>query len=336
MSETDRDAPHRRQSPRLRNGIGALFVLASMATSAAAAEYPLRPIRYIVPAAAGNAADTAARMLAIELSKQMGQQVVVDNRPGASGSIATDLVARAAPDGYTIGHGNILTLAINRSVLPKLPYDLEKDLQPVVQFGYSPNLLAVTPSLPVKSVRELIDYAKNNPDRLLYASPGSGSSAHVCGELFKLMTGTRIVHVPYKGSAQGITDLIAGQVHLMFDNLPAILPHVKSGKLRGLGMTGPKRSQAIPELPTIAEAGVPGFEVTAWSGVIVPSRVPKAIVARLNAETNRALASPAFIEKLSALSFEPVGGSPEQFAALIQKEYVKWAEVVKRSSVKMD
>lgn len=304
--------------------------------AAAAAEYPVRPIRYIVPAAPGNAADTAARMLAVELTKQMGQQVIVDNRPGASGSIATDLVARAVPDGYTIGHGNILTLALNRSLLPKLPYDPDKDLQAVVHFSRSPNLLAVTLSLPVKTVRELIDYAKKNPDALLYASPGSGSSSHVSGELFKLMTGTQMVHVPYKGSAQGITDLIAGRVHLMFNNLPSTMPHVRSGKLRALGMTGPKRTPAIPELPTIAEAGVPGFEVTAWAGLVVPAGVPKAVIGRLNAETNKALASPEMISRLSALSFEPVGGSPEQFAAFIRKEHAKWADVVKRSGVKVD
>jgi tripartite-type tricarboxylate transporter receptor subunit TctC len=298
--------------------------------------YPERPLRYVIPSAAGGGPDTAARVVMAELGKQLGQQVVVDNRPGGSGTIGTEVIVRATPDGYTIGHGNILTLGINRSVLPRLPYDLDRDLQPVVQMYATPNLLAVTLSLPVKSVRDLVGYAKKNPDGLLYASTGSGSSIHVSGELFKLMTGTQMVHVPFKSAALAITDLTAGRVHLMFDNINSIGPHVKAGRLRGLGVTTLERVPAFAELPTVAESGVPGFEVSAWAGVIVPVKVPKAIVARLNAEINKTLSAPVVRERLIAQGLAVKGGTPGEFAGHIRKEAAKWAEVVKRAGVKVD
>jgi tripartite-type tricarboxylate transporter receptor subunit TctC len=304
--------------------------------SALAADYPERPIRYVIPSAAGGGPDTAARVVMAELGRQLGQQVVVDNRPGGSGTIGTEVIVRATPDGYTIGHGNILTLGINRSVLPKLPYDLDRDLQPVVQMYATPNLLAVTPSLPVKSVRDLIDYAKKSPDDLFYASTGNGSSIHVSGELFKLMTGTRMMHVPFKSAALAITDLTAGRVHLMFDNINSIGPHVKAGRLRGVAVTALERVPAFSELPTVSESGVPGFEVTAWAGVIVPVKVPKPIVARLNAVLNKTLASPAVRERLNTQGLTVLGGTPDQFAAHIRKEAAKWADVVKRAGVKVD
>lgn len=326
------------QQPRLSRALGLLAIAWGAWTPVfgAAAEYPLRPIRYIVHSAAGGSADTHVRVFTAELGKQFGQQIIVDNRPGAGGLIGIELIARAAPDGYTIGFGNVVSLAINRSLVAKLPYDPDKDLQVVAQTHFLHNLLAVTLSLPVKSVRELIDYAKKNPGKLLYASIGNGSTPHLAGELFKAMTGTQIVHVPYKSGPQATADLIGGQVQLMFDNLPSGGAHVKAGKLRGLGVTGPKRSPVFPELPTIAEAGVPGYEITPWAGVIVPAGVPKAIVARLNAATNQALASPALREKYAAIGVEPVGGTPAQFAELIRKETVKWAAVVKRSGAKID
>lgn len=313
-------------------GLAALLA----APLALAQSYPGRPLRYVIPSAAGGGPDTAARVVMAELGSQLGQQVVIDNRPGGSGTIGTEVIVRATPDGYTIGHGNILTLGINRSVLPRLPYDLDRDLQPVVQMYATPNLLAVTSSLPLHSVRDLIDYAKKNPDGLLYASTGSGSSIHVSGELFKLMTGTQMVHVPFKSAALAITDLTAGRVHLMFDNINSIGPHVKAGRLRGLGVTTLERVPAFPELPTVAESGVPGFEVTAWAGVIVPAKVPKAIVARLNAEINKTLASVMVRERLIAQGLTVLGGTPEQFGAHIRKEAVKWADVVKRAGVKVD
>jgi tripartite-type tricarboxylate transporter receptor subunit TctC len=306
------------------------------AATATAAAYPERPLRYVIPSAAGGGPDTAARVVMAELGKQLGQQVVVDNRPGGSGTIGTEVIVRATPDGYTIGHGNILTLGINRSVLPRLPYDLDRDLQPVVQMYATPNLLAVTLSLPVKSVHDLVNYAKKNPDGLLYASTGNGSSIHVSGELFKLMTGTQMVHVPFKSAALAITDLTAGRVHLMFDNINSIGPHVKAGRLRGLGVTTLERVPAFAELPTVAESGVPGFEVTAWAGVIVPVKVPKAIVARLNAEINKTLSAPVVRERLIAQGLAVKGGTPDEFAGHIRKEAAKWANVVKRAGVKVD
>jgi tripartite-type tricarboxylate transporter receptor subunit TctC len=303
---------------------------------AAAAQYPARPIRLIVPSAAGSAADVNARLLVAELVRQMGQQIVVDNRPGAAGSIGMELIARAVPDGYTIGYGTSAGLAINRSLLARLPYDPEKDLQMVALMGYQANLLAVAPSLPIKSVKELIAYARNNPGKLSYGSAGIGTPAHLGMEMFKFMTGTQMVHVPYKAGQQAIAEMIAGQVQLLFDNFGAIVPHVKAGRVRGLGVTSKKRSPALPDLPTIDEAGVPGFELTAWGGVVVPAGVPKSTVGRLNAEVNRALASPSLKEKVSLFGYEVAGGTPEQFDAFVKKEAARWADVIKRTGVKVD
>jgi tripartite-type tricarboxylate transporter receptor subunit TctC len=314
----------------------AAVIVAGFSTPAATSAYPERPIRYIVPAAAGSGPDIIARILTAELSRQMGQQFVVDNRPGGSGTIGMDMMVRAVPDGHTIGFGTILTLAINRSVLPKLPYDPDRDLLPIVQYTSQPNLLAVTPSLPVKSVQELIDHARKNPGKLNYASGGNASSPHLSGELFKFMTGIDMVHVPYKGIVLAMADLTQGRVQLMFGTLAAIAPSVKAGKLRGLAVTSPKRTPIFSELPTVAEAGVPGFEVVAWDGAIAPARVPKTVVARLNAEMNKALALAFVREKLAGLGVEVVGGTPEQFAGHIRKEAIKWADVVKRAGVKVD
>jgi tripartite-type tricarboxylate transporter receptor subunit TctC len=261
--------------------------------------------------------------------------LVIENRPGASGSIGTEVIARATPDGYTIGHGNIQTLAIARSLM-KLPYSIDRDLQPVVHMYGTPNLLAVTLSLPVNSVQDLIGYAKKNPDKLLFASTGSGSSIHVGMELFKQMTGTQMLHVPFKAAVVAIADLTAGRVHLMADNINSIGPHVKASRLRGLAVTSAKRVPAFSELPTIGESGVPGFDVQAWAGVIVPAAVPKAIVQRLNAEVNKALAAPAVAERLPDLGLIVVGSTPEQFRDHIRKEAARWADVVKRSGAKLE
>ncbi len=331
----------RGQTRSLRRKARAAAMLAivcgvSISASDAVSAYPDRPLRYVMGSAPGAGPDVAARVVMAELGRQLGQQIVIENRPGASGTIGTELIARATPDGYTIGHGNIQTLAISRSVLPQLPYNIDKDLQPVVHMYGTPNLLAVTHSIPVQSVQDLIGYAKKNPDKLLYASTGSGSSIHVGMELFKLMTGTQMVHVPFKAATVAITDLTAGRVHLMADNINSIGPHVKAGRLRGLAVTSAKRVAAFSELPTVAEAGVPGFDVSAWAGVIVPAGVPKAVVARLNAEVNRALAAPAVRDRLPDLGLDIVGGTPQQFADHIRKETAKWAEVVKRSGAKAD
>jgi tripartite-type tricarboxylate transporter receptor subunit TctC len=314
----------------------ALALIFSMATASVTAAYPERPLRYILGSAAGGGPDVAARVVMTELSRQTGQQVIVDNRPGASGVLGTDLIARSTPDGYTMGHGNINTMAINRSIIAKLPYDSDHDLQGVVLMYYSPNLLAVTQSLPVKSVQELIDYAKKNPDKLIFASTGNGSSIHVGMELFKLMTNTQMVHVPYKAATVAITDLTAGRVQLMADNIQSIGSHVKAGRLRGLAVTSARRVPAFADLPTIAESGVPGFEVSAWAGVIVPAAVPTPIVVQLNAAINKALAAPAVREKLPDFGLEIVGGTPAQYTAHIRSESAKWADVVKRSGAKVD
>lgn len=309
-----------------------------LGAASALAEYPERPIRLIISSAAGGSPDVVTRILAAELVKQMGQQIVIDNRPGGAQTIGTEMVVRAAPDGYTLGYANVVTLAINKSLLPKQQqsYDPDKDLVLVGQFLSTYNLLAVTHSLAVKSVKELIDYARQNPGKLLNASGGNGTTGHLGGELFKIMTGTQIVHVPYKGSPQGISDLIAGQVQLMFDNLTSISPHVKSGKLRGLGVSNLRRSPIFPDIPTIAEAGVPGYETTAWGGIVVPVGTPQAIVMKLNGEINKALRTSTVKERYAAIEAEPVGGTPEEFAAFVKKETVKWADVVKKSGAKLD
>ena len=307
-----------------------------VAASVAAADYPERPIRLIVPSAAGGGPDTVARLIAAEFTKKMGQQIVVDNRPGGAFTIGMDAIAKAAPDGYTIGYASVGPLAINRSLLPKMPYDPERDLQAIGQVGMSQCIVGVTPSAAIKTMGELIAYAKANPDKLTHGSAGNGSIDHLSAELFKMMTGTRMVHVPYKTSAQAVTELIAGQVNLMFANLPSIWTHVKSGKVRALAVTGPRRSPGFPDLPTIAEAGVADYEAVTWGGIVAPAGMPRAIVARLNTEVNAAIATPTFREKYGAIGNEALGGTPEQFTAFIAKESAKWAVVVKHVGAKLD
>ena len=302
----------------------------------AAAEYPDRPLRLILSSAPGASSDVVSRILAAELVKQMGQQIIIDNRPGAVQTIGTAMIVRANPDGYTLGYANVVTLAINKALLARLPYDPDKDLALVGQFLSTYNLLAVANSLPVKSVKELIDYARLNPGRLLNCSSGNGTTGHLGGELFKIMTGTQFAHVPYKGSAQCLTDLASGQIQLIFDNLTSIAPHAKAGRVRGLGVSSLRRSLIFPDIPTIAEAGVPGYETNSWGGMVVPARTPRAIVLKLNAEINRALQSPDLRERYAAIEAEPAGGTPEQFAAFVKTEAVKWADVVKKSGAKIE
>ena len=314
----------------------ALLAAAATAAGGAAAQYPERPIRLVVPQAAGSATDNVARTLAPELSKQLGQNVVVDNRPGGALTIGIDAVAKAAPDGYTLGQGPIGALAITRHMVAKLPYDIERDLQPVavVTTGYL--LLAVSPKLGVSSVRELVEYAKKNPGKLSNASSSNGSPGHVGGELFKFMTGTEIVHIPYKGGAPAIADLIAGNVQLMFESTNSIAQHVRAGRVRALGVSGPKRSLSLPEIPTIIEAGVPGYEVNLWSGVIAPAGLPRPILDRLNQAINAAIQVPETKERFALLGSEGGGGTPEEFAALIRSDSARWAEVVRRSGARID
>jgi tripartite-type tricarboxylate transporter receptor subunit TctC len=301
-----------------------------------AAGYPNRPIRFIIASAAGGSPDTVSRILAAELTKQLGQQLVIDNRPGGGQTIGTRLIVDAPPDGYTIGYGNVVTLVINLSLLAKQPYDPDRDLQLVSRMGFQQNVFAVTPSLPVKTLPELIEHAKQNPGRLMHASSGNGTTGHIGGEMFKMMAGIQLVHVPYRGSPQAITDLISGQAHFMSDNMASILPHVKSGRVRGLAVTGARRSPVLPDLPTVSEAGVPGYEASGWGGVVVPARVPGAIVARLNAEINKAMQSPALREKYFALGYETLGGTVEEFAAYVKSERTKWSEVIRKSGARAE
>jgi tripartite-type tricarboxylate transporter receptor subunit TctC len=314
------------------------FVLAALAAAAtaAAADYPERPVRLVVPQAAGSATDNGARLLAPELGKRLGQPVIVDNRPGGALTIGIDAVAKAAPDGYTIGIGPVGALAITRHMVAKLPYDIERDLQPVALVTTGSMLLAVSPKLPVRSVAELIDYAKKNPGKLSNASSSNGSPGHVSGELFKYMTGTDIVHIPYKGGAPAIADLIAGNVQLMFESTQSIAPHVKAGRVRALAVSTARRASAFPEVPTLAEAGVPGYEVNAWSGLIAPAGLPRPVLDKLNAAVNASLASPEVKERFAGIGSEGGGGSPEQFAELIQRDSAKWADVVRRSGARID
>jgi tripartite-type tricarboxylate transporter receptor subunit TctC len=305
-------------------------------TAAPAAEYPDHPIRLIVPQAPGSATDNAARLIGAVLSQELGQQIIVDNRPGGALTIGLDLVAKSPPDGYTIGMGPIGALAITRHMVSRLPYDIERDFQPIALVTRGQMLLAVSPKLPVSSVKELIDYARQNPGKLTNASSSNGSPGHVGAELFKHMTGTKIVHVPYRGGSLAINDLIAGHVDLMFESLQSIAPFGRDGKVRALAVTGDHRSPSFPDLPTVAEAGVPGYVAATWTGVIAPAGVPRPIVDKLNAAINKALKSEAFLDKFSKFGDEPGGGTPEEFAATIKADSAKWADVVKRSGAKLD
>jgi tripartite-type tricarboxylate transporter receptor subunit TctC len=315
---------------------GALFALIAASACPALAEYPERPVRLIVPQAAGSATDTVARLLAAEIAGPLGQPVVVEDRPGGALTIGIDLVAKSAPDGYTTGMGPIGAMAITRHMVAKLPYDIERDLQPIALVVKGHLLLAVSPSLPVNSVAELVDYAKRNPGILMNASSSNGSPGHVGGELFKYMTGTDIVHIPYKGGAMAINDLIAGHVQVMFESLNSISTFARSGKVKALAVSGGKRSAGFPDLPTIAEAGVPGYDAATWTGVIGPAGMPRQIVLKLNEAINRAIAGPIFLARFAQIGDEPAGGTPEEFAETIRRDSAKWAEVVKRSGAKID
>jgi tripartite-type tricarboxylate transporter receptor subunit TctC len=312
------------------------LLLACVFATGAAAQYPDKPIKLIVPQAAGSATDTVARILGAELAKEVGQQIIIDNRPGGALTLGVDLTAKADPDGYTICMGPIGALAINRHMVAKLPYDIERDLQPIALVTRGHLLLAVSPTLPFQSVQEIIDYAKQNPGKLLNASSSNGSPGHVGGELFKYMSGTDIVHVPYRGGAAAINDLIAGRVHLMFESLNSIAPHAKSGTVRPLAVSGARRSPGFPDLPTVAEAGVPGYAAPTWSGVIAPAGVPRPIIERLNAAINRAIASQVFRDRFASIGDEPAGGSPEDFAEVIRADSAKWGDVIRRAGARLD
>jgi tripartite-type tricarboxylate transporter receptor subunit TctC len=317
-----------------RWALGAL--LAGIATVASAQSYPNRTIRLVVPFPAAGTTDILARAVAQKLTEALGQAVVVDNRPGAAGNIGSDLVAKSAPDGYTLLMGTVGTHAINPSLYSKMPYDHVKDFAPVVLVAGVPNVLVVNPALPVNSVSDLIKLAKDKPGQINFASSGSGTSIHLSGELFKTMAGVDMTHVPYKGSSPALTDLIGGQVQIMFDNLPSALPQIKSGRLRAIAVTSLKRAPVLPDIPTINESGLPGFEASSWFGVLAPAGTPATVVARINAEVNKWLQSADAREKLLGQGAEAAGGSPERFANHIRAESEKWAKVVKASGAKVD
>ncbi|MBK6803801.1 MAG: tripartite tricarboxylate transporter substrate binding protein [Betaproteobacteria bacterium] len=320
-------------------------LLAALAASLAAAvptaalaqtAFPTRPIRIVVPFPPGGTTDILARAAAQKMAEAWKEQAVVDNRPGAGGNIGAELVAKAPPDGYTMLMGTVGTHSINASLYAKMPYDHVRDFAPVILVAAVPNVLVVHPSVPVNSVAELIAYAKANPGRLNFASSGSGTSIHLAGELFKVMAGVTMTHVPYKGSAPAIADLVGGQVQLMFDNLPSALPQIKAGRLRALGVTSAQRAPALPDVPTIAESGLPGYEASSWFGLLAPAGTPKDVVAKVNGEVARWLASPEAKEKLLSQGANAAGGTPEAFARHIAAETAKWQQVVKASGAKVD
>ena len=295
--------------------------------------YPSRPLRFIVPSAPGGSPDINARELAHELTRQMGQQVVVENRPGASGILGYEALVRATPDGYTFAYISNF-IATNPTMYSKLSYDFARDFQPVIFYFRGVNILTVSPSLPVHSVKELIDRARANPGKLSFGSSGIGATPHLSMELFKSMTDTAIVHVPYKGTQQAVTDVISGQIDILCDNMASMLPFVRSNRVRALAVTSQKRSAVIPELPTLDESGLPGYELGGWSGMAVPTGVPRAIVLRLNAEINKALVSPMVSKGIPSRGGIAVGGTPEEFAEHVRKETDRLGKLIKAVGIK--
>ena len=314
------------------------IVLACFAGGAAAQsdKYPSRPIRIIVAYTPAGTTDIMARLLAQKMTESWGQSVIVENRPGANGNIGTELAARATADGYTLLMATSATHGINVTLYPKLAWHPQRDFEPISLIAVVPNLLVVNNALPVKSVKELIAYAKANPGKLTFGSPGTGSTAHLSVELFKTLTGTSMVHVPYKGSAGVLADLLSGQISLTMDNIPVYLPHAKAGKIRALALSAPQRVGAAAEIPTVAEAGVPGFEALAWFGLFAPAKTPGAIVQKVATEAQRILKLPDVAERLANLGAQPVGNSPQQLATFVATEITKWRKVMQDASVKLD
>ena len=301
-----------------------------------AATYPNKPVKIVVPFPPGGATDIFARAIGAELQKAWGQTVIIENKAGGGGTPGADSVAKSAPDGYTLVMGTVGTHAINMSLYAKMPYDAVKDFDPVVLVAGVPNILVVHPSVNAKTVKELTALAKSQPGKLNVASSGNGTSIHLSAELYKLMAGVDIVHVPYKGSSPAVADLLGGQVQMMFDNLPVSLPHVKAGKLRALAVTSLTRSAALPDVPTMDEEGYKGFDATSWFGLLAPTGTPKEIIVKINAAAVKAIATPEMRERLAAQGADPVGNTSEQFAAFIKLELEKWAKIVKASGARVD
>jgi tripartite-type tricarboxylate transporter receptor subunit TctC len=314
----------------------ALLVLAVSVAPAAAQDWPSKPIKFVVPFAAGGATDVLTRLLCEQLSAELKVPCVVENKGGAGGNVGGQAVATSAPDGYTFLVSAPGVLAYNKILYREMPFDPDKDLDPICLYAFQPNVLVVNPSLPVKSVTELIEYAKANPRKLNYASGGVGSTSHVAGELFKTMAGLEWQHVPYRGTGPSLVDLLAGQVQLTIDNLPAILPHIKSGALRALAISTAERWPALPDLPTIAEAGLPGYAAISWQMVAAPTGTPRPIIDRMAAAVTKAAADPAFKAKVAETGAATAGGTVDEARAFVKAEAVKWREVVIKSGAKAD
>ncbi len=321
----------------MRASIQAIAILSAVAAGlpALAQQYPARPIRLIVPFVAGGSADVLGRVYAQRMTQLYGQQMVVENRPGSGGHVGAEAAARATPDGYTIVFG---TIGIHAAymIYSKLNYDPARDLQPVAMYADVPNVLIVHPSVPAKNVREFIALAKSNPGRLNFGTAGSGSSTHMCGEWFKLVTGVNLTHVPYKGSAQAMQDLLGGQIELMFENLPTGIAQIKAGKVRALGMTSKERSPSMPDIPTVSESGVPGFEATAWFTIAAPAKVPADIIRKLNADMNAFLKAPEMQQRWVDMGVVPMGGSPADAEKFFVSEREKWNKVIKAAGIRGD
>ena len=314
----------------------ACAAVTAMLTAAAtpAQQYPTKPVRMVIGFAPGGGTDIIGRIVAQKLAEGLGQPVLPDNRGGASGQLGAEIVAKAPPDGHTIMMAHIAAIAILPSLVPKLPYEPSRDFAPISLVAIGPNLLVVHPSLPVKTVKDLIAFAKSRPGQLQYATSGAGTIQHLAGELFKLNARVDLLHVPYKGSGPALVDVMAGQVHMIFDSVPAVLPHVKSGRLRAVAVTSAKRFSLLPDIPTVSEGGLPGFDMNTWWGLVAPAAVNKDIVARLYAETVKLLKQNDVREKIAFAGAEIVGSSPDEFAAFIRSERAKYAKVIAAANIK--
>ncbi len=318
---------------RLIRLVPLLFVLA---TSVAHAQYPTKPLRLVVPFPPGGATDLVSRALAQRFAEGLGQPVVIDNKPGAGGAIGSDFVAKAAADGYTLLMATTSTHSIGPALNPKTPFNAERDFAPIGHVGSSPNILVVGPNVAARSLAELIALAKAKPGSLTYASSGVGTIIHLSGELLRTMAGIDIVHVPYKGTALALPDLLSGQVTMVFDNLVSALPNLRAGKVRALALTVDKRSPLLPDVPTMTEAGLPGYQSDAYFGLFAPAGTPRAVLVRLNTELNRVLKLPDIVEGLARQGIEPVGGSPEQFARVVAADTAKWTKVIRDAQVRIE
>ncbi|TCL69764.1 tripartite tricarboxylate transporter substrate binding protein [Rhizobium sp. BK251] len=316
-------------------GLG-LFSALAIGAPVLAADFPERPVTLVVPFAAGGSTDVVARIIAQKMSEDLGQQVVVQNVAGAGGNLGADNVARAAPDGYTILMGTVATHALNPLILKSTPYDPEKDFAPVSLLVVVPNVLVVNPELPAKNVEELLALLKASPDQYSYASSGNGTPLHLSGELFKSMAGVSMQHIPYKGAGPALNDVIGNQVPIMFDNLPSSSAHIKAGTLRALAVTTKERAPSFPDVPTIAESGIPGYETYTWNALFAPAGTPPEVVARLNESANKALKDPAVAERMKEFSATIVGSTPEELGAHVKAEIVKWTPVVQGANIQME